>query len=74
MPTTYRSRGNAIEKIGPHEGGLSGRGTVIAFCSDDRTAALLVHALDILKGIEDDFANVALAPNATKLLSQLGML
>jgi hypothetical protein len=73
MPTIYRSRGNAIEKIGPHEGGLSGRGTVIAFCVDERTASVLVKAINVL---EDIYIKRDLSANGRMfyILTELSML
>jgi hypothetical protein len=77
MPTTYTARGNAIEKNGPHEGGLSGRGHCIAFCEDDRTAELLVKAIDLLADISaSDLRYYDLPPtrNINEILNALGML
>ena len=41
MPTIYQTCGAAIEKIGPSDGGMSGRGRPIAFCADANTASIL---------------------------------
>ena len=49
MPTIYQTCGAAIEKIGPSDGGMSGRGRPIAFCADANTANLFVDALEVLK-------------------------
>lgn len=48
MPTIYQTCGAAIEKIGPSDGGMSGRGRPIAFCADANTASILCDALNIL--------------------------
>ena len=78
MPTTYQARGNAIEKNGPHEGGLSGRGHCIAFCEDDRTASLLVKAIDALADIAAHdlryYSDLPTTKNINDVLNALGML
>jgi hypothetical protein len=51
MPTIYQTCGTAIEKIGPSDGGMSGRGRPIAFCADRNTADLFVDALKMLDRI-----------------------
>ena len=42
----YQTCGTAIEKIGPSDGGMSGRGRPIAFCADTNTASILCDALN----------------------------
>jgi hypothetical protein len=73
MPTTYTACGNAIEKNGPHEAGLSGRGHRIAFCENDRTASLLVKALEILESIHA-FGADANSFRTIDLLEKFGIL
>ena len=51
MPTIYQTCGTAIEKIGPSDGGMSGRGRPIAFCADTNTASILCDALNMLERI-----------------------
>jgi hypothetical protein len=77
MPTTYTACGNAIEKNGPHEGGLSGRGRPIAFCADEKTASLLVKAIDALADISAHdlrYYDLPTTRNINDILNALGML
>ena len=71
MPTKYQATGNAIERAGPCERGLFFR--PIAYCDSDRTASLLVKALDALTdlAVNDDFPE---AGRVISVLAELGML